>query len=135
MGRKIEIPYVELRKPFLGSVVIEQIPGTRCYVERGTLSRFHWWLRDMRKMYQAEGTIPLQWVADLVGVSRSAVHKRVKTGGLTVFTYQVVEATRTFLGGWREKDSRNHYDYAILSECEAWREAVIEEADYEEGGE
>lgn len=132
MGRTIEIPYVELRKPFLGSPPVKQVPGTRCYIQRDRVNQFHWWIGFMQRMYREEGMIPLQWVADFVGVSRSAVHKRVKAGGLTVFSFVVLKHERTLLGGWREKDSRDKYDYAILTECQAWRDAILEAENEEE---
>jgi len=73
--------------------------------------------------------IPLQWVPDYVGVSRAAVHQRAKNGGLTVFSFIVVERSRTILGGMRDRETRKRYDLVPLSECDAWHLLLLERCD------
>lgn len=72
--------------------------------------------------------IPFSWVPDYVGVSRSAVHKRAKNGGLTVLGFIVTELSQTILGGFKERETRKQYDFAFLSECRQWREILLERA-------
>lgn len=117
--------FVELPDLWKDSAVIEQLyPGTRWYVERGSVQQFRHWLREL---HQAHGgnLIPFSWVPDFVGVSRSAVHQRARAGGLTVFSFIVTQYSHTFLGGARQRDTRQRYDYATISECRGWSELLM----------
>jgi len=78
--------------------------------------------------------LPLQWVADFVGVSRAAVHKRAKSGGLTVFSYIIEEGATTILGRVKHKETRKRYDLVPFSECEQWRWLLLELANEEDNG-
>lgn len=125
-------PYVKLPAKWKGSHVIERLyEGSRWYVERGPMVHLRWWLLELRETYKGN-LIPFSWVPDFVGVSRAAVHKRARAGGLTVFSFIATEQSRTFLGGLRERDTRRRYEYAVMSECEAWQELLREWADQQE---
>jgi len=131
MGRKkIEIGFVEPPKAWPKSHKVERLEGTRWYVERGTDIDFRSWLDDLQGATWLGLLIPYQWVPMYVGVSRAAVHLRANSGGLTVFSFIIQEPRRTLFGKTEERDSRMRYDYAVLSECREWRDALCELADY-----
>ena len=124
MGSVEEFKFVRLPPVWKDSVVVKRLyAGTRWYVERGTLVKFRHWFRELRNYYKGN-LIPFSWVPDYVGVSRSALHKRAKAGGLTVFTFIVTEPSQTILGGVRERDTRKRYDFAAVSECDGWRDQL-----------
>lgn len=126
MVEQESFPFVKVPRKWVGSKVIEYLyEGTRWYVERGQVAQFRHWLRELRDALRGN-LIPFSWAPDFVGVSRSALHKRARAGGLTVFTFIVTENSRTFLGGSRERDTRRRYDYATISECEAWRDLLTQ---------
>ncbi|MCE5327252.1 MAG: hypothetical protein LLG01_12660 [Planctomycetaceae bacterium] len=104
---------------------MSRIEGTNWWVEKNRLWYFRHWMAEVQKAHGGN-LLPLQWVPDYVGVSRAAVYQRAKSGGLTVFSFIVVANSRTILGGVRERETRKRYDYAILSECDAWREKLEE---------
>jgi hypothetical protein len=53
------------------------------------------------------------------GVSRAAVYKRMKAGGLTAFCFHIKGKTKT-LSGRREKVKQRPMVYIPVSECKAW---------------
>jgi len=127
-----DFKFVRLPAVWAKSELVTQLhEGTRWYVRRGSVIEFRSWVRELRDFYKGN-LIPFSWVPEYVGVSRSAVHQRARAGGLTVFTFIVKQQSQTFLGGTRERDTRRRYDYATLSECEAWSWAVREWADEQE---
>jgi hypothetical protein len=58
-------------------------------------------------------------------VSRAAVHKRMKEGKLTAFTYQVTHNVKTFWGTEREARA-TPFVYIPSSECKAWGREIEE---------
>lgn len=127
--------FVKLPKRWENSPVVKRLyPGTRWFVERGAKITFRHWLEELHEAYPGN-LIPLQWVAEYVGVSRAAVHQRGKNGGLTVFSYIVQETRKTILGGLKDRDSRMRFDYAVKSECDHWHDLLLEYADGNEDGE
>jgi len=132
MGEREQFEFVKLPRKWKTTSAIEQLyEGTRWYVERGPITHFRHWHGELRDVYKGN-LIPFSWVPDFVGVSRAALHKRARAGGLTVFTFIVTENSQTFLGGVRARDTRRRYDYAVISECEAWRELLMEWAAQQE---
>jgi hypothetical protein len=53
------------------------------------------------------------------GVSRAAVYKRVKAGGLTTFCFHITGKTKT-LSGRGERLKQRPMVYIPVSECKAW---------------
>lgn len=98
-------------------------PGTRVYRELGTEIQFWHWLREVIEDFEGE-LVPFEWVSDYVGVSRAALHKRVKKGQLTVLVYQMQELVEGVLGGLRER-MRREYKYVPKSECDSWKDLLI----------
>lgn len=99
-------------------------PGTRIYRERSPQVYLHAWLEELQAMFAGE-LVPFEWVADYVEVSRAAVHKRVKAGGLTLFVFEMEETVRGVLGGLRER-MRGEYRYVPKSECDHWRSILLD---------
>lgn len=98
---------------------------TRVYRELGNWSQFRLWLMEMRHLFGGD-LIPMEWVAQLVGVTRAAVHKRIRTGKLTVFVFGMEEHVKGALGGTRTR-MRQEFKYALLTEVLFWRSQLLEE--------
>ena len=93
--------------------------GTRVYREVSDAVNFQKWMDDVHQSFGGE-VVPFEWVADYVGVSRAALHKRVKRGGLTVLVFEMRERVSGVLGGVRDR-MRCEYKYVPRSECDSWR--------------
>lgn len=130
MSSRREIPYVEPPRIWTGSLAVTKIPDTRWWIEEGYGGQgFRQWLNEIHKAMAEQSAgivVPLQWVPELIGVTRAAVHKRAKNGGLTVFTYVIVKPAKTLLGFKVKEDTRKRYDLVPLRECEAWRDILWE---------
>ncbi|MEI8017942.1 MAG: hypothetical protein WCH39_07055, partial [Schlesneria sp.] len=72
------------------AAVVSIDEGTRVYREIGPENTFIQWLNEVQDSFDGE-LIPFEWVADYVCVSRAALHKRIKRGGLTVLLYEMHE--------------------------------------------
>jgi hypothetical protein len=92
--------------------------GTRLYREVGEWLAYRFWIRELARWFEGD-LIPLEWVAQFVGVTRAAVHRRVANGDLTVFAFTFEEEVKSLLGG-RRKRMKAEYRYAVLTECEQW---------------
>ncbi len=114
--RRIEYEKMTKRKP---------AEGTRVYREDGGWRAFRLWLMEMRQLFQGD-LIPFEWVAQFVGVTRAAVHKRIKSGQLTIFTFGMEETVKGVLGGERKR-MRQEFKYAVLTECHFWRTNLMDE--------
>lgn len=96
--------------------------GTRVYREVSDAVNFQRWMDDVHEAFGTE-VIPFEWVADYVGVSRAALHKRIKRGGLTVLVFEMRERVSGILGGVRDR-MRCEYKYVPRSECDSWRKLL-----------
>lgn len=103
--------------------------GTRIYREVGSKKSLEHWLREVQADFEGE-LVPFEWVADYVGVSRAALHKRIRRGGLTVLAFEMREHVTGVLGGVRER-MRREYRFVPRLECDAWRELLLERAEDE----
>lgn len=106
-----------------GAVSID--PGTRIYREKGTEIQMRHWLREVHDAFNGE-LLPFEWVADYVGVSRNSLHKRIKSGKLTVLVFEMQEYVKGVLGSTRTR-MRCEYKYIPKEECDSWRELLIEQ--------
>ena len=104
--------------------------GTRVYREIGPEMRLRHWLGDVQEAFDGE-LIPFEWVADYVQVSRAALHKRIKRGGLTVLVYEMHENVFGILGGVRRR-MRQEYKFVPRSECDSWRELLLNRTESDE---
>jgi hypothetical protein len=128
MAKRKEIEPIELPKLWQKSVRVRLLyEGSRWYAERGQVF-FNRWLNELCDAGIV--VIPLQFVPDYVGVSREAVLKRAKNGGLTVFSFIFPECVKTLLGKLKERDGKKRIDLVPKDECDQWREILREIAEY-----
>lgn len=124
-------PFVAPPPTWVKSKAIKAEPGTRWFVERGPSKNFKHWLRELHEHLPGD-LIPMQWVPQFVGVTRGAVKKRLDGGGLTGFSFVVVQADPSMLGSRAYRETKGRFDYLVVSECEHWREQVMERLDEKE---
>lgn len=92
--------------------------NSRWYVEKSNNVNFRHWLNEI---FDAKiETIPLQLVPEYVGVSREAVLKRAKSGGLTVFSFVFPNLKKNVFGKYKERDSKKRIDLVPKAECDQW---------------
>lgn len=135
MGNRRDIPYVKIPALWINSKIVLRKPNTRWYVQEGPSFLFRTWLKELNeglKKNRSGTLIPMQWVPECVGVSRAAVHKRADRGGLTVFSYVIVEPNSTVLGKLLQSETRKQYDLVPFVECQAWREILVDIRDARE---
>jgi hypothetical protein len=126
--QKDQFEFVEPPKKWLRNGKPEVLyPGSRWYIEKGYAQQLHHWIKELN-VNPEEPVIPLQWAPDIIGVSRTALLKRAKAGGLTVMSYQIVSYSKTVLGGVKDRDTKSRYDYVYLSECEQWKSELLHRA-------
>lgn len=94
-------------------IVDKKTVSIRRYIQTGSVHDFSLWLDKIHSINPG-GFIPFQWIAPYVGVSDEAVHKRLRTGRITLYTFLISS------DGRRRK--RALYDYALISECQQWRD-------------
>ena len=116
---------VKIPKAWKDSLAVKLLyEKSRWYYESGSEREFRHWVREISEA--KIDTIPLQWVPEYVGVSRVAVLKRAKAGGLTVFSFVFTRFSKNLLGYTKEKGSKKQYDLVPLVECDQWREIITE---------
>ena len=98
--------------------------GTRVYREIGGEAQLRHWLNEAQNAFDGE-LVPFEWAADYVGVSRAALHKRIKRGGLTVLVFEMRELVSGILGGQRQR-MRQEYKYIPRTECDSWRQLLLD---------
>ena len=121
-----DFPFVEIPDKFK-KVIGKAIPGTRLYRAVGTREDMIKWISVVNDICGDEGHVSPGGVAAMVGVSRAAVHKRMKEGRLTAFNfYLVVEVKILFkfktLDEWGQ---RPNICVIPASESIAWRADLI----------
>ena len=129
MSEQEGIRYVRIPRQWIGSLAVERLEDTRWYVERGPITAFRQWLKEVSEAMSKQSAgilVPLQWAPSLVGVSREAVNKRAKNGTLTVFSFVITEHKRTRFGGSKVKDSKKRYDLVPFRELNDWRDMLFE---------
>lgn len=104
--------------------------GTRVYREVSDAVNLQKWMDDVYATFSGE-VVPFEWVADYVGVSRAALHKRIKRGGLTVLVFEMRERVPGILGGMRDR-MRGEYKYVPRTECDSWRKLLASRFSEEE---
>lgn len=104
-------------------------PGTRLYLEKGEFIQFRQWFREVKRFFKGD-LIPYEWVAQYVGVTRAALHKRVTRGHLTVLSFMLHERTKGVFGDVRNR-FRKEYRFLLLKEVDAWSRMLSEDASLE----
>jgi hypothetical protein len=114
-----DFPFVVV-PPELRGIVGEPAPGTRIYRSEGSHDDCGAWFEAIHKHLDGVGLSP-GGVSMYVPVSRAAVHKRIKDGKLTAFTFHITRETTGFLGKKR-KAKEQPYILLSIAECKAWAE-------------
>jgi hypothetical protein len=127
---KRQFPFIEVPAE-ARRIVGEPTPGTRLYRREGSHEECGQWFEDIGKLFGGDVGFSPGGVTVYVPVSRAAVHKRLKEGRLTGFTFYVTSKETTFLGKTRKA---KHRPYLVLSvsECKAWAEEMKRRLGYED---
>jgi len=98
-------------------------PGTRIYRRQGAPHEMGLWYDALCERLPSK-LVPLSEVPVYVPVSRAAVHKRLKTGGLTAFCFHVVPGQSSDRYGREREFRRTPYAYVPVDEAKAWAEEL-----------
>jgi hypothetical protein len=127
---KLEFPFIQVTAE-ARRIVGEPTPGTRLYRREGSHEESGEWFEAIGKLFEGDVGLSPGGVTMYVPVSRAAVHKRLKEGRLTGFTFYVTSEETTFLGKKRKAKERP-YIVLSVSECKAWAEEMKRRLGYEE---
>lgn len=119
-----ENPYDELPASWKNSIIIKRKKGTKWFEESGDKKTFELWLEEIHKKHPGN-LLPLQWAADLVRVSRTAVLNKAKKGELFVFSYIVKKSIKSITGTKGNRQTRKRYDYVLISELKQWEKDLM----------
>lgn len=117
--------------PELAQTLGKADTGTHIWRKRGMQDEAGPWY-DALHAIPDESFVSPGGVSMYVPVSRAAVHKRLKAGKLTAFTYQITGKVKTLFG---ERETRQTpYVYIPVSECKAWAEEILGRASKKDAG-
>ena len=115
-------PYVKIPIEF-ARLIGRPDGGTRIFRREGTIEELREWFDELCE--HIGPCVSPGGAAVYAGVTRAGVHKRLKSGKLTIFCFSTVEKRKTFFG--KEKTIKDlPTGYIPVSECKAWR-AELEE--------
>ena len=119
-------PFVKVPKEAM-AFVGELLPGTHIYRKDGPEDDIGPW---GDAVFEVVGRcLSPGGVATRVGVSRAAVHQRLKEGNLTGFFFYSTHGRRTLFGGKKRQPKRiARVGFIPVSECIAWRKELEERA-------
>lgn len=113
-----EFPFVKIT-PALAEVVGNPDEGTRIFRAYGDDKAYRKYLEVLFGEFP-RGLVSPGGASRYAGVSRAAVHKRMKDGKLTAFIYNFTQRSRSYFLG-RPKDKQELASvYVPVSECRAW---------------
>jgi hypothetical protein len=116
-----EFPYLKITKELLKTVGPAD-EETRIFRQSGNHMDFICWVNDLREVLKGN-VMPATWVPTYVGVSRAAVHKRIKSGRLTMFVFEHVELELNLRFKHVER-KKGEFAYCVRTECEAWFDEI-----------
>jgi hypothetical protein len=114
-----DFPFVEIPE-MLRSSLGDQDLGTRVFRAYGSEEDCTKWFDAVLKICSGEGSVSPGGVSMYAGVSRPAVHKRLKEGRLTGFFFYLLEAGKLFKDRKKMSEGGRPYIYIPVSECKAW---------------
>lgn len=116
--------FVEVSKR-LRLAVGDCLPGTRIYRKDAPEDESPFW---SEAIFDVIGPcLSPGGAASFVGVSRAAVHKRLKEGSLTGFFFYSTKARRSLFGAEKMKRELS-IAYIPLAECKEWRDELQQRA-------
>src|SRR5687768_7499285 len=104
--------------PALARVIGEQEAGTRVYRAEGDSEAYRRWWDTLVKHFP-RGLVSPGGACPYAGVSRAAVHKAMRDGRLTAFTFHAIKEERGIFGSKLVR--ANPYGYLPVIELKAWR--------------
>ena len=118
-------PFIELPNRF-NEIIGKPIFETRLYRAVGTREDMLKWISAINEICGDESHISPGGVAAMLGVSRAAVHKRMKEGRLTAFNFYLVKEVKILikfktLDEWGQ---RPNICVIPVSECIAWKDEL-----------
>ena len=116
-----EFPYLKITDK-LRHIIGSRDEDLRVFRQEGKAVDFLIWVRDLNDSVKG-GVVPSSWAPVIVGVSRTAFHKRVKSGRLTVFVFEHREYEFNLVMNLVPR-KKGEYSYCVFSECEAWRDEI-----------
>jgi hypothetical protein len=125
-----DFPYLvvpDMLKPTVG----EPDSGTRIYRREGSDAEAGPWFDAIWECFPDDKFVSPGGVCMYAGVSRPAVHKRLKQGKLTIFLFHVTRATQSMFG-YQKKIKQSPYGLIPVSECKAWGEELKKRPDRKE---
>ncbi|HWR59591.1 MAG TPA: hypothetical protein VN328_11950 [Thermodesulfovibrionales bacterium] len=102
----------------------KQDPGTRVFRAYGSEEDCKKWFESVLKICRGEGSVSPGGVSMYAGVSRPAVHKRLKEGRLTGFFFYLLEGGKLFKDRKKISEGGRPYIYIPVSESKAWAEEL-----------
>lgn len=124
----IEFPFIEVPKE-LRKMVGEPTPGTRAYRREGTHAECAQWVETLGEHYKGDVGLSPSGVSLFVPITRAGIHKRIRDGKLTAFTFYITRRETSFLGVKRKAKQRP-YIMLSVSECKAWAAEMKRKAGY-----
>ena len=114
----IQFPFIEVPKE-LRRIVGDPTPGSRAYRREGTFAECGQWFEALGEFYKGDVGLSPSGVSMFVPVTRAAVHKRIREGRLTAFTFYITKGETSFLGVKRKAKQRPYICLSV-NECKAW---------------
>ncbi len=115
---KYEFPFINVPPEAL-PIVGKPTRGTRLYRREGSDDQYSEWIQGIGSIFKGDVGLSPGGVAMFVPVSRAAVHKRLREGRLTGFSFHVT-SYRKSLWGKPRKVKETPYLVLSVSECVAW---------------
>lgn len=117
-----QFPFVEIPEPFLMVAGTPDV-GTRMFRTEGPHHQMRRWFDSLCE--HIGPCVSPGGAAVYAKVSRAAVYKRLRAGGLTAFCFHITGRTKTFFGG-EKKLKEWPLMYIPVSECKAWGDELEE---------
>jgi hypothetical protein len=118
-----EFPFVEPSKE-LQPIIGQRIGSSRMYKRMGTEEEMASWFETLTG--EIGPAVSPGGVRMYCPVSRAAVHKRIKDGRLSCFTFYTVRHETGLFGQVKDSREKTPYAYIPVSECKAWRTEFLE---------
>ena len=122
-----DFPFIDIPERYRNIIGLpDKDKGARLYRAYGNRHEFVKWIEAVDEICGSKSNVSPGGAAAIVGVTRAAVHKRLKEGHLTGFCFYIVENAELFFLKFKrleESGKPNVLDIPV-SECLAWAKDV-----------
>ena len=118
-----EFPFVNPSKELM-PIIGQRIVSSRMYKRMGTEEEMASWFETLTG--EIGPSVSPGGVRMYCPVSRAAVHKRIKDGRLSCFTFYTERHETGLFGQVKDSREKTPYAYIPVSECKAWRTEFFE---------